>query len=187
MKNVFARKSPLIITGDLCRLEQAEERHAQAILEAAEKTQSLGFIHIPRNLLEARVYTMETVDRLQFVIVRLSDETVVGCTRLESGIEQVELGWTWLQEDARGTGINLESKILLFRYIFEVTKAKAVYITVPTRNTPSLNAMKKLTLVHVTEGFSAVFCLSKDEWEFRKDQIIEASKTKRIYLDPDIL
>jgi len=185
--NIFARKSPLFLAGELCRLEQANERHVEGILKAVEKSPFNSFIHVPKNLAEALLYVKEIPNTLQFVIVRISDETIVGCTRLQFHLEHMQLGWTWLQKDARGTGINLESKIILFRYLFEVLRVNEVYITVPTRNTPSIKAMKKLTLVHVTENFSTVFCLTRGEWTFRKDQIIEASKAKGIHLDPDIL
>lgn len=177
----------LVLNGELCRLETASDKHVEGILKASINARHNGFVFVPGNLEDAMAYVLEVPDRIQFVIIRLSDETIVGCTRIEQTAKSMEIGWTWLQEDARGTGINLDSKIVLFRYVFEVIKVKAVYVTVPTRNTPSLKAMKKLTLVHVTQNWSTVFCLTREEWDFRKDQIIEASKSKRIYLDPDIL
>lgn len=38
----------------------------------------------------------------------------------------IEIGWSWLAASAQRTGINIESKLLLFAYAFETLRLRAV-------------------------------------------------------------
>ena len=56
----------------------------------------------------------------------------------------VEIGWTWLGASAQRSGINVESKLLLFTYAFEQLKVARVDIKTDARNERSRLAIQGL-------------------------------------------
>jgi RimJ/RimL family protein N-acetyltransferase len=52
-------------------------------------------------------------------------------------VSAVEVGFTWLAPSAQGTGLNVESKLLLFRHAFEVWGAARVDLKTDARNSRS--------------------------------------------------
>jgi RimJ/RimL family protein N-acetyltransferase len=61
--------------------------------------------------------------------------------QLPAGLYAVNVGFTWLAASAQGTGLNTESKYLLFRHAFEQWRVARVDLTTDARNARSRAAI----------------------------------------------
>ncbi|CAN5513814.1 GNAT family protein [soil metagenome] len=85
--------------------------------------------------------------RYSFVIIGKSSGEVAGCTSLGnySDIDKrIEIGWTWLGKEFRGSGLNRHCKFLLLQYIFEVLKYERAELKTDALNLQSRKAIKKI-------------------------------------------
>ncbi len=144
--------------GVLVRLEPLSERHAPDLAVAAEEDRSAySFTWVPRGseiaeYLRAQFERAEDGTLMPFAQIRLTDERAVGCTAYwdfrpwpdRADPSAVEIGWTWLAASAQGTGINLESKLLLIRYAFEQVGVARVDLKTDARNERSRRAIEGL-------------------------------------------
>ena len=88
--------------------------------------------------------------RLQFVVIEKSNQTIVGSTAFGnySAMDQrIEIGWTWLGRAFHGTGINQQMKIMMVRYCFEVLQLKRVEVKTDVLNQPARKALAKMGFV----------------------------------------
>ncbi len=58
--------------------------------------------------------------------------------------DAAEIGNTWLSPQARGSGINLESKLLLLQHAFEVWRVRRIAMRADVRNMRSRMAIERL-------------------------------------------
>lgn len=82
-----------------------------------------------------------------FVIVLKSQQKIIGSTRLmdiQSRHKKLEIGSTWLHPDYWATEINLECKLLLLTYCFEILGAVRVQLKTDERNMRSRKAIEKI-------------------------------------------
>jgi len=94
----------------------------------------------------------ETGNLAPFAQICLSDDRAVGCTAYwdprqwpdRSALAAIEVGFTWLAASAQGTGINVEAKLLLFRYAFEHLGVARVDLKTDARNERSRRAISGL-------------------------------------------
>ena len=128
--------------------------HARALLEAGRDPSIWSWM-------PARPVTTETMDRwlekamqaesqgreYPFVVVRLTDNQVIGSTRyldVQDDDRTVEIGWTWYAPDAWGGIVNPQAKYLLMRHAFEDWRAIRVALKTDINNLHSQAAIKKL-------------------------------------------
>lgn len=144
--------------GSFVRLEPLSVRHAEDLAGAAEEDRSAyDFTWVPREpevdeYLGSQFERAETGKLVPFAQIRLSDERAVGCTAYwdprvwpgRSELCAVEIGFTWLGASAQGTGINVESKLLLFRYAFEQLSVARVDLKTDARNARCRRAIEGL-------------------------------------------
>ena len=141
------------------RLDPLTEQHVDALLLASSEDRSAyGFTTVPNGLDEVRTYVQQAVaDRaagegVPFVQVDRATGRVVGTTRFtnlrrdEEGtsLYAVEIGWTWLAATAQRRGINVEAKLLLIGYAFEVWGVGRVDLKTDSRNLRSQKAIGAL-------------------------------------------
>jgi RimJ/RimL family protein N-acetyltransferase len=150
------------LQGRLVRLEPLSRSHAADLAIAAEEDRSsYGFTWVPRSneigaYLDSHLRRAESLQFAPFAQIRLTDEHAVGCTAYwdfrswPGGTDwcAVEIGFTWLSASAQGTGVNLESKLLLIRHAFETLGVARVDIKTDARNERSRRAI---------EGIGATF------------------------------
>ncbi|MCM6775916.1 GNAT family N-acetyltransferase [Nocardia sp. CDC159] len=135
---------------------------------------AFAFTPVPRGLDEAAEYVAHAVaghaagTALAFAIVSATDNRVLGSTRftrfdywqgpvvwplvhgLPSGDpllavpDAAEIGNTWLSPQARGSGANLESKLLLLAHAFEVWRVRRIAMRADMRNLRSRMAIERL-------------------------------------------
>lgn len=87
--------------------------------------------------------------RLQFVVIEKERNQIVGSTAFgnySSADQRIEIGWTWLGRAFHGSGINLQMKLLMVRYCFEVLNLKRVEVKTDVLNLPARKALIKWDL-----------------------------------------
>ncbi len=160
---VAAHTAPALDVGDLVGRHVALERlsldHLDDLVRAGTGDRStFGYTQVPATEPEAQRY-IETLlsDAGQlagapFVQRRLSDRTVVGCTRYlnpawplgRAEPDEVEIGGTWLAAGAQRSPINTEAKLLLLVHAFDVWSAQRVAICTDHRNERSRRAIERI-------------------------------------------
>jgi len=173
------------LEGRLVRLEPLGRQHAAGLWEASRDPRTWRWLPIPqpstRTELDAWVEdalrTAATGAEIPFATIRT--ERVVGSTRflaLRPEHASVEIGWTWLDPSAWGTGVNVEAKLLMLRHAFEAWGCRRVELKTDARNERSRGAMeamgatfegthRKHMLVRGGENRdSAWYSVTDDEW-----------------------
>ena len=114
-----------------------------------------------------------------FVVRRTADGEVVGTSRY-LGVRRhdrvVEVGWTWFNPSVWQTGVNVETKLLMFTRAFETLGCVRVELKTDARNERSRGAMVRLPArfegimrkhqitPDVGQRDSAYFSVIDDEW-----------------------
>jgi RimJ/RimL family protein N-acetyltransferase len=145
--------------GRLVRLEPLRVGHVDALVAAAEEDySSFAWTSVPRTP-AAMAHQVETLleaqrvgDTIPFVQVQQADGRPVGMTRYltlrwqpsTAQLDAVEIGGTWLAASAQRRGINLEAKLLLLTYAFEVWGVGRVDFKTDARNDRSRAAIAGL-------------------------------------------
>jgi len=117
--------------------------------------------------------------RVPFVVIDKDEQKICGSTsfgNISFYDQRIEIGWTWLGEEFRGTGVNRQAKFSLFSYAFEVLKMERVEIKTDNLNERSKTALRKIgafeegilrshMLMHDKRRRDSVyFSILKDEW-----------------------
>ncbi|RXM53058.1 MULTISPECIES: GNAT family N-acetyltransferase [unclassified Chryseobacterium] len=121
-----------------------------------------------------------------FVIRHKETQKLIGSTRffeIYPSDKKLEIGWTWITKDFWGTSVNLECKLLLLTYCFEVLKTNRVQLKTKDDNFRSRKAIEKIG--GVFEGIlrkdkiqndgttrnAAYYSILDDEWDAAKQKI----------------
>lgn len=86
-------------------------------------------------------------ERLQFTVVDKSSGQIAGSTGFGNYFQRdqrIEIGWTWLGKEFRGSRINPAMKKLMLDYCFEILKLKRVEFKTDVLNIPARKALLKL-------------------------------------------
>ncbi|WP_026343358.1 GNAT family N-acetyltransferase [Nocardia sp. BMG111209] len=133
-----------------------------------------AFTPVPHGPAEAAAYVAQAMTdhmagtALAFAMIATADGRVLGSTRftrfdywqgpmvwpIVHGLpvgdpvlaipDAAEIGNTWLSPRARGTGVNLESKLLLLQHAFEVWRVRRIAMRADVRNLRSRIAIERL-------------------------------------------
>ncbi|MGR6970520.1 GNAT family N-acetyltransferase [Streptomyces cynarae] len=147
-----------VLEGALVRLEPLEHRHAADLAVAAEEDRdTYAFTWVPRaHEVEAYVDTQlgrAAAGRLApYAQISLATGRAVGATaywdprswHTDDRLDAIEVGFTWLARSAQGTGVNAESKLLLFRHAFEEWGVARVDLKTDARNSRSRAAIQSV-------------------------------------------
>jgi RimJ/RimL family protein N-acetyltransferase len=137
-------------------LEPLDHRHATDLAAAAEEDRSsYGFTWVPTaaevgQYIEALLAHAATGRLAPYAQVAKSSGRAVGATaywdpRLWPSGDKlcaIEVGFTWLAASTHGTGLNVESKLLLFRNAFEAWGVVRVDLKTDARNGRSRAAIE---------------------------------------------
>lgn len=163
------RIEPVTLEGQHVRLEPLERHHAAALAEASAADPSLykwSLVPVGREAVEKYIDTAlawaDAMTAVPFVIVRKSDDVVIGSTRffeLEQWawpegsarrgnyfpfFDTGEIGYTWLTASAIRTAANTEAKLLMLQLAFETWKMCSVHFCTDERNERSANAILRI-------------------------------------------
>ncbi|MGW0966802.1 GNAT family N-acetyltransferase [Streptomyces sp. NPDC002516] len=144
-----------VLEGGLVRLEPLGHRHAADLAVAAEEHRdSYAFTWVPRagevgDYIDAQLARAATGRLSPYAQVSLASGRAVGATayweprswRSDDRLDAVEVGFTWLASSAQGTGLNAESKLLLFGHAFEEWGVARVDLKTDARNARSRAAI----------------------------------------------
>ncbi|UHO40437.1 GNAT family N-acetyltransferase [Chryseobacterium capnotolerans] len=128
-----------------------------------------------------------------FVIRHKKTQKLIGSTRffeIYPSDKKLEIGWTWITKEFWGTSVNLECKLLLLSYCFDVLKTNRIQLKTKDDNFRSRKAIEKIG--GVFEGIlrkdkiqndgttrnAAYYSILDDEWENAKLKIETLIKEK---------
>jgi N-acetyltransferase len=181
-------------SGSLVRVEPLSADHEPGLAQAAGDPEMFAWMPVAmassRDALHEWLVTTLAGARegreVPFAIVAASSGTVLGSTRfMELRFEhlRVEIGWTWVTRSAWGTGVNVETKLLLLEHAFETVGLRRVEFKTDARNERSREAL--LALGASFEGIlrkhmvvrddgardSAYYSVIDDEWPALKRRL----------------
>jgi RimJ/RimL family protein N-acetyltransferase len=145
-----------VLDGTLVRLEPLHHGHAADLaVAAAENRDTYGFTWVPTadevgHYIDAQLGRAATGRLAPYAQIATSSGRAVGTTaywepRWSPDGERlfaVEVGFTWLARSAQGTGINVESKLMLFTHAFETWDVARVDLKTDARNQRSRAAIE---------------------------------------------
>ncbi|MFL5897516.1 MAG: GNAT family N-acetyltransferase [Solirubrobacterales bacterium] len=180
------RPLAVALEGFLVDLEPVEERHREELWEAAQDPRIWEWLaHLDRDRERFdrwfdRSHEETAANREGvFAIRRRGDSLVVGSSRfmaVRRPDRVVEVGWTWFNPAAWRTGVNLEAKLLMLEYAFEVLGCVRVELKTDARNERSRNAIaalparfegvlrKHMIVPDVGQRDSAYYSVIDEEW-----------------------
>ncbi len=146
---------PVILAGNVVRLEPLQKKHAEALFHAAQDPAIWSYMPYDPSVSLAAMYewiddVLEAQARgkdVPFVIIQLATGEVVGSTRyltITPHDRGLEIGGTWLARAVQRTPVNTECKYLLLRHAFETLGAIRVQFKTDSRNLTSQRAIERL-------------------------------------------
>ncbi len=100
-----------------------------------------------RSYLHEAILLKEAGNALPFIIFDKKYNAFAGCTRfghIDKKNKVVHIGWTWLGENFRGSGLNQHIKYLMLQYAFEKLNYQKVEFRIDERNIVSRKAVEKI-------------------------------------------
>ncbi|MBA2641659.1 MAG: GNAT family N-acetyltransferase [Actinobacteria bacterium] len=174
-----------VLQGRSVRLEPLSREHEDSLWEASRDPRTWRWLSVvqPQTRDEWRAWIDQALVAAaagtEIPLVTLCDGEVVGSTRflaLRPEHRSVEIGWTWLQPSAWGTGANVEAKLLQLEHAFDAFGCRRVELKTDALNERSRRALEALGAtfegIHrkhmlVRDGEnrdSAWYSLTDDDW-----------------------
>lgn len=145
---------PITLVGKYARLEPLSEDHLTDLQTASADGElwKLWYTGVPQPVdmaanIEFRLAQREKGAMMPFVVRRLADNKIVGCTtfaNINPEHRRVEIGYTWYAKSAQRTPINTEIKLMMLAYAFEEKKCIAVEFYTHWFNHQSRAAIERL-------------------------------------------
>jgi RimJ/RimL family protein N-acetyltransferase len=186
-------EGPLTATleGRLVTLEPFAEAHRDGLWEAAQADEIWEWLATLNQSREIFDYWFDLTlasdavgegnpaETGAFAVRRRADGALVGSSRylgVRRADRVVEVGWTWFNPSVWRTGINVETKLLMFTRAFETLGCVRVELKTDARNERSRGAMvrlparfegimrKHMIVPFVGQRDSAYFSVIDDEW-----------------------
>lgn len=188
----------IILTGQLVQLEQLREEHRD-ILRALSQDEKIS-TYSPALKLKFDVWFDKALKifphypQYTFIVRDLQNGELIGSTRyyeIYPSNKRLAIGYTWYIPRTWGTGINLDSKLLLLNYAFNILKMNRIEFFVDLRNERSRFAIKKLGAteegilrehIMLDDGYlrdTVVYSILKSEWSSLSNKLTD--KLKNIY------
>jgi RimJ/RimL family protein N-acetyltransferase len=148
--------------GRIVRLEPLARAHADDLWEASRDPRVWRWLSIPQPRdrsgwdawLEGALARAEAGLELPFATVLADTGRAIGSTRflaLRPEHRSLEIGWTWLDPSAWGTGANTEAKLLQLAYAFETLGCRRVEF-----KTDALNERSRAALAALPARFEGI-------------------------------
>ncbi|MEU6368244.1 GNAT family protein [Streptomyces sp. NPDC046931] len=204
----FILRGP-VLEGTLVRLEPLEHRHAADLAVAVEEDRtSYAYTWVPRaheigDYIDAQLARAAEGRLAPYAQICLVTGRAVGTTSFwdprcwlsDDRLDAIEIGFTWLARSAQGTGVNAESKLLLFRHAFEQWGVARVDLKTDARNARSRRAIESVgaRFEGVLRNWSrsrtpgeqdrlrdsAIYSITAEEWPERRP-LLEARVRKSV-------
>ncbi len=191
---------PPTLEGRIVRLEPLRPEHAAELWEASRDPQTWTWLSISQpatrdemdGLVNAALAAARAGTEIPFVTI--SHMGTIGSTRflaLRPEHRSVEIGWTWLRQDAWGSGANVEAKLLMLDHAFEMWGCRRVEFKTDALNERSRGALEALgaafegvhrkhMLVRGTESRdSAWYAITDDAWPVARTKLEQRLAMRR--------
>jgi RimJ/RimL family protein N-acetyltransferase len=170
------------LTGTIVRLEPLTAAHEAEIERASHDPRIWTHTAFARNAhdyVASALKAQASGEHVPFVVRRLSDNKVVGMSRLmdiDAHHKRCEIGYTWYIREAWGTQINPDAKLLLMTHAFENWGAHRVQLKTDHENLRSQAAIARLGAVkegvlraHMirpdgTQRHTVLYSVTREEW-----------------------
>ena len=178
---------PVTLRGQVVRLEPLRREHSAPLYRIATATPELfRYTSTPVTEAQREAYFDKAFRQRDaglaypFTLFYQPTGEIVGTSRFadyQADDRNCELGYTWLDPAYQGTAVNVESKLLMLRYAFEVLKLLRIEIHSDTRNERSQAAIRALGATYegtlrshqvMKDGYvrdTAVFSIIHSEWD----------------------
>lgn len=147
----------VLLEGEIVLLEPLRADHEPELLVAGQAQEIWTWLPLNasspeamRELVAAHLAAAERGERQHYATRLVATGEVAGSTsycRIEPENKVVEIGWTWLEPSAWGTGANVEAKLLMLRHAFDVLGCQRVQIVTESTNERSRAAIEALGAV----------------------------------------
>lgn len=188
---------PVRLEGRTVRLEPLNDSHFDALITTG--ADPCIWTHLPfdgsdgpklRRELGSAILQRSSGSQYPFTIIRQRDNAIIGSTRLFDIFQEhrkLEIGWTWYAPEVWGMGYNLETKLLLLRFIFDTLRANRVQLKTRDTNLRSKAAIEKIGGIYegvlrndrvLPDGSvrnTVVYSIIREEWpavEKRLEQLV---------------
>jgi RimJ/RimL family protein N-acetyltransferase len=167
------------------RVEPLEEQHREGLRDAAaEDPDIFRYMAWPGDFDTWFDQALAAADDVPFAVVTEAGEQ--GSTRylnFEPAHRRVEIGWTWLRPSAHGTGVNVETKLLLCERAFEQCGMQRVEFKTDARNERTRGSLlalgaqfegiaRKHMMLPTGPRDSAWYAITEDDWPEVKARLL---------------
>jgi N-acetyltransferase len=149
---------PVVLEGDLVRLEPLRMEHLPALAEVAFVPETWRWMPMRmESEADLRIWIEQAIEEhsmgnaLPWVTISRADRRVVGSTRymeIDCRNRGLEIGGTWLAPEWQRSGINVEAKYLQLKHAFERLGAIRVCLKTHHNNLQSQAAIAALGARH---------------------------------------
>lgn len=190
----------IVLENDRVRLEPLDKNHLNELLPIAIKHPDLlqyspspfGTPELLEENISKAITSRIDKQRYPFVIFDKLNNRFVGSTsfgNISTKDKRLEIGWTWIDRESQGTGLNKYCKHLLLSYAFEKLIMQRVEFKTDNRNNQSKKAIGKIggtfegilrSHTVMRNGYrrdTAYYSILKHEWDSINNTIFKEIKT----------
>jgi RimJ/RimL family protein N-acetyltransferase len=184
---------PILLKGNEIALLPLEIEHLEDLFLAASNKEIWELTSVDYSVKEIfypnfnnAIHDREKGTVYPFIIVSKDSGKIIGTTRfldIHPNDRKIEIGVTWMMKEYWGTTVNLECKLLLLTYCFEILKTNRVQFRAKDNNARSRKAIEKIG--GIFEGIlrkdkteangmprnTAFYSILDSEWENAKHSI----------------
>jgi RimJ/RimL family protein N-acetyltransferase len=182
------------LVGRLVRVETIDEQHRDglhaAMDESPEIFRYMSYLGFERWFEHA----LAVENEIPFAV--LADGEVVGSTRYANYApehKRVEIGWTWVRRAWWGSGVNVETKLLLLEHAFERCGVMRVEFKTDARNLQTRGSLlalgaqfegvaRKHMLVGAGVRDSVWYAIVDDDWPQVKERLLRRLSSRPSYV-----
>lgn len=188
-------QDPLVLEGQRVALHPLTPEYFDTLIPLAKDPKIWEYYgrngadeNIIRHFLQEAMDLKQKGQHYPFVILNKETGEIIGTTRygdINEAHKILEIGWTWYIPAVWGNGYNEECKLLLLSYAFETLGANRVQLKTAHFNMRSQRAIQRIGATY--EGtlrnhminndgstrHTAMFSIIKEEWEDRKQKLLQ--------------
>lgn len=182
----------IILSGQLIQLEPLQKKHRE-ILKKLSQDEKISTYSPALKLkfdgwFDKALKTFPQFEQFTFIVRHLKSNEVIGSTRYyEIGLsnKRLAIGYTWYTPSVWGTGVNLESKLMLLNYAFNSLNMNRVEFHIDSRNLRSCFAVEHLGAtkegllrknIILDDGYvrdTVIYSILKKEWPSLSNKLNE--------------
>ena len=190
----------IVLENDRVRLEPLDKNHLNQLLPIVIKHPDLlqyspspfGTPELLEENISKAITSRIDKQRYPFAIFDKLNNRFVGSTsfgNISTKDKRLEIGWTWIDKESQGTGLNKYCKHLLLSYAFEKLIMQRVEFKTDNRNNQSKKAIGKIggtfegilrSHTVMRNGYrrdTAYYSILKHEWDSINNTIFKEIKT----------